>query len=161
MTLIPVANFAQQSLFLPEPFQYLTAVKYSLLTSNIHCPLITPSRQLSGGLSHVHLFQQQSLPQQQFPFDSQVGVGHNPPNPTSFGSLIFKTLSRQSTDTMFSLQPVIFVYSVYMSKYICQNVWSRWPVYEVKCQNFKVRGFQFQFIKQLKNGHSNFEDLPF
>ena len=30
-----------------------------------------------------------------------------------------------------------------------------------KCQDFKLRGLQFQFIKQLKNGHPNFEDLPF
>ena len=25
-----------------------------------------------------------------------------------------------------------------------------------KCQDFKLRGLQFHFIKQLKNGHSNF-----
>ena len=30
-----------------------------------------------------------------------------------------------------------------------------------KCQDFKLRGFQFHFIKQLKNGHSNFKDLLF
>ena len=26
-----------------------------------------------------------------------------------------------------------------------------------KCQDFKLRGLQFHFSKQLKNGHSNFE----
>jgi hypothetical protein len=30
-----------------------------------------------------------------------------------------------------------------------------------KCQDFKLRGLQFHFIKQLKNGHSNFKDLLF
>jgi hypothetical protein len=28
-------------------------------------------------------------------------------------------------------------------------------------QDFKLRGLQFQFIKQLKNSHSNFKDLLF
>jgi hypothetical protein len=27
--------------------------------------------------------------------------------------------------------------------------------------DFKLRGFQFHFIKQLKNGHSNFKDFQF
>ena len=30
-----------------------------------------------------------------------------------------------------------------------------------KCQDFKLRGLQFHFIKQLKNYHSNFKDLLF
>ena len=30
-----------------------------------------------------------------------------------------------------------------------------------KWQEFKLRGLQFHFIKQLKNGHSNFKDLLF
>ena len=30
-----------------------------------------------------------------------------------------------------------------------------------KCKDFKHRGLQFHFIKQLKNGHSNVKDLPF
>jgi hypothetical protein len=30
-----------------------------------------------------------------------------------------------------------------------------------KCQDFKLKGFQFHFIKQLKNGHSKFKDLLF
>ena len=30
-----------------------------------------------------------------------------------------------------------------------------------KCQHFKLRGLQFHFIKQVKNGHSNFKDLLF
>ena len=29
-----------------------------------------------------------------------------------------------------------------------------------KCQDIKLRGLQFQFIKQQKNGHFKFEDLP-
>ena len=29
-----------------------------------------------------------------------------------------------------------------------------------KCQGFKLRGFQSNFIKQLKNGHPNYKDLP-
>ena len=30
-----------------------------------------------------------------------------------------------------------------------------------KCQDFKLRGLQFHFIKHLKNGHSNFKELLF
>ena len=30
-----------------------------------------------------------------------------------------------------------------------------------KCQDFKLRGLQFHFIKPLKNRHSNFKDLQF
>ena len=31
----------------------------------------------------------------------------------------------------------------------------------LKCQYFKLRGLQFHFIKQLKNGHPKFLTLPF
>ena len=34
------------------------------------------------------------------------------------------------------------------------------PCLASKCQDFKRRGLQFHFIKRLKNGHSNFKDLP-
>ena len=30
-----------------------------------------------------------------------------------------------------------------------------------KCQDFKLRGLQFHFIKQLKNGHPHFKDFHF
>ena len=57
----------------------------------------------------MHLFQQHPFPQQQFLFDLYAGLGHCPTDPTSDGPLILKALSRHSVDTMFPLQPKIFV----------------------------------------------------
>ena len=64
----------------------------------------------------MHLFQQQPFPQQQLPFDLYVGLGHCPPNPTSFGPVMLKFLSRHSKGTMFLLQPVIFIKGQLISK---------------------------------------------
>ena len=64
----------------------------------------------------MHLFQQHPFPQQQFLFDLYAGLGHCPTDPTSDGPLILKALSRHSVDTMFPLQPKIFVKFIYSEK---------------------------------------------
>ena len=74
----------------------------------------------------MHLFQQHPFPQQQFLFDLYAGLGHCPTDPTSDGPLMLKALSRHSVDTMFPLQPKVFVLIcndlVFLMNNCCKNL---------------------------------------
>ena len=56
----------------------------------------------------MHLFQQHPFPQQQFPFDLYIELGHCPPDPTSFGPSILRVSFRHLIGTMVLLQPAIY-----------------------------------------------------
>jgi hypothetical protein len=59
------------------------------------------------------------------------------------------------------LLPLAFQYLILMISRPCNLNLVMISLLASKWQDFKLRGFQFHFIKQLKNGHSNFKDLPF
>ena len=57
--------------------------------------------------------------------------------------------------------PLAFQYFIVMIWRACDLNLVLISLLASKCQDFKLRGVQFHFIKQLKNGHSNFKDLLF
>ena len=57
--------------------------------------------------------------------------------------------------------PPTFQYLILMTWRACDLNFIMISSLASKCQDFKLRGLQFHFIKQLKNEHSNFKALPF
>ena len=57
--------------------------------------------------------------------------------------------------------PLAFQYLILMISKACDLNLVMISLLASKCQDFKLRGLQFHFIKQLKNDHSNFKDLLF
>ena len=57
--------------------------------------------------------------------------------------------------------PPAFQYFILMTWRACDLNFVMISLLASKCQDFKLSGLQFHFIKQLKNGHHNFKDLPF
>ena len=57
--------------------------------------------------------------------------------------------------------PLTFQYLIFMIWRACVLNLVMISLLASKWQDFKLRGLQFHFIKQLKNGHSKFKDLLF
>ena len=57
--------------------------------------------------------------------------------------------------------PLAFQYFIFMICRACDLNLVMISLLASKWQDFKLRGLQFHYIKQLKNGHSNFKDLLF
>ena len=57
--------------------------------------------------------------------------------------------------------PLVFQYLIFMLWRACDLSLVMISLLASKWQDFRYRAFQFHFIKQLKNGHSNFKDLLF
>ena len=57
--------------------------------------------------------------------------------------------------------PLAFQYLILMIWRACDLNLVMISLLASKCQDFKLRGLKFNFIKQLKNGHLNFKALPF
>jgi hypothetical protein len=57
--------------------------------------------------------------------------------------------------------PLAFQYFIFMILRPCDLNLVMTSSMASKFQDFKLRVLQFHFIKQLKNGHPNFKNLPF
>ena len=57
--------------------------------------------------------------------------------------------------------PLAFQYLIFMKGRAWDLNLAMISLLASKCQDFKLRGLQFQFIKRLKNGHPKLEELQF